>query len=131
MILCGCQMNKTINGLSEEPTIFDTEQNISEQTSNTIEQMDIDLINKNAQYLSNALNMQMNAALSLAKVMYSVGIDEIDTITEVKRDEKVWKIEIVDIQQAKYCINLSSEGYLGLIYKDKFGGQPIYYKLDD
>ena len=73
----------------------------------------------------------MNVAHLLAEKMCSVGVDEIDTITEVKKDEKVWKIEVVDIQQNKYCINLSPEGYLGLIFKDKFGGQPIYCKVDD
>lgn len=125
VFLCGCQTNKPIDTDSK------TEHSSSEQTSTTIAQEDIDLINKNAQYLSNSLNMQMDIAHLLAEAMCSVGVSEIDTITELGKDDKTYDIEIVDIKQDKYFLCLSPEGFLGLIFKDEFGGQPIYCKVDD
>lgn len=104
---------------TEEPTTFSPQE--------------IELIDKNAKKISEAMNLPIKNVMDVSEKLVYVGAEEIETITVVEKDEYVWSIEIIDMKKEKYCLNLNKYGGLGVICKNDFGskGEFLFAYIDD
>lgn len=73
---------------------------------------------------------EMKAKVFIDHLNY-VGITDPSTIEISETDDRVIVVEILE-NDIKYYVTLSAEdGYIGVIYKDELGGEPIFYHTDD
>lgn len=116
-------INSTITS-SAEPETFDTD------GSQPISEPDEELIEKLSNQLSSELDISYNALHHLASCLSSVNVTSIQKTSEIDKFDNLWKIKIVDEYTGDYLIVLDKNGYVNLIYKDSFDGEPIYYEYD-
>ena len=107
-------------------------ENIENSTSENITTQNIDeeLIEKISNQLSSKLDISYNALHHMASCLCSVNATSIIAVSEIDTYDNIWKIKIVDEYTGDYLLVLDNHGYVNLIYKDSFEGEPIYYEYD-
>lgn len=106
----------------------------SNENSTTYEKKqeeDIIMINEFSNQLSKELAIEESVSKDLSQKLLTVGVTSIVDIVQISKDEHVWRVIITDEHSGDYCLSLSPRGNLGLIRKDSFEGEPIYYEKDD
>jgi hypothetical protein len=90
-----------------------------------------EIVNRNVNILMAHFDVREAGARNTASTMSGLGIGEIDEITILLNDEYVKKFLMVDVSGHAYCIVMNGRGSLTYVYKDKPGGELLYWPLPE